>query len=437
VLFLDAVKLRLDDVGREWLVPVLTLGPGTLLIIGVVALAAWLLFQLPPVSALLIGAVLASTDPVVLRDVTRDERIPHSVRRALSIESGMNDIIVLPIILVLIAIAQSQTSSAQGWLQFLGEVLLLGPVAGFAIGGVGAWLMNQMSKRVSIRREYEALYGVGLVLASYVVGEAIGGSGFLAAFFAGLAVAVLNVELCSCFLEYGEVTAEMAMLVAFVLFGAVLSTSLTSLALAPALLLAIIVVIIARPLLINFVLLKANISRTARAFIGWFGPRGLSSLLFALLVVHAGVKDAEQLFAITGVVVLVSVIIHGISATPLSAWYGGKWRVKPFLKNGRAQSPGSSSRLQTNRRALAPRSSQNGSLDLTRQLCSMCAAVPIMQVSQRRSLGAFASWRMKSPTGLRISRGRGPSSPIAPERMKQRAPVWRDNCARWASKQQP
>jgi hypothetical protein len=105
VLFLDAVNLELTELRRDWLVPVLVLGPATLLVIGLLAGLGTLLLDFPVVLALLLGTILASTDPVVLRDVLRDRRIPRSVRRTLSVEAGTNDIVVLPALLVLIAIA--------------------------------------------------------------------------------------------------------------------------------------------------------------------------------------------------------------------------------------------------------------------------------------------------------------------------------------------
>jgi NhaP-type Na+/H+ or K+/H+ antiporter len=96
VLFLDAVKLQVDELRSDWRIPMLALGPGTILIILGVAGAAYLLLGTTPVQSLLLGAILSSTDPVVLRDVLRDERIPRSIRRALGVEAGMNDIVVLP-----------------------------------------------------------------------------------------------------------------------------------------------------------------------------------------------------------------------------------------------------------------------------------------------------------------------------------------------------
>lgn len=340
VLFLDAVKLRFDEAGNDWRVPMLSLGPGTFLIIGMVALASMLLLGVPMVPALLLGAILSSTDPVVLRDVVRDERIPQSVRRALSIEAGTNDIVVLPIILVLIAVARAEVGDAAGWLVFVLQILVLGPAVGFAVGAVGGWLIGWVDARLQIRREYQALYGVGLVLASYVGAVAVGGDGFLAAFAAGLAISVLNHELCDCFLEYGEVTAEMAMLVAFILFGAVLSTLIGTVPLGLTLLLGVLTIGVARPLAIALVLQRARMSAGARAFIAWFGPRGLNSLLFALLLVHAGLPGADQLLAVVGVVVLVSVFAHGASATPLSAWYGRRMAKQTFAEERESTATG-------------------------------------------------------------------------------------------------
>lgn len=274
VLFLDAVKLQLDQLRSRWAVPALVLGPGTATIIGLGALGLVLITGFSWTMAFLGGAVLASTDPVVLREIVRDHRIPRSVRQILKIEAGTNDIVVLPVVLVLIAVATRQAGDLQGWVIFMGKLLLLGPVIGFGVGGAGSWLMNQIDRRMSIRREHQAFYGVGLVLAAYAAATAAGGDGFLAAFAAGLAVVLLNQSLCDCFLEYGEVTSEMAMLLAFVLFGFVLSGIVGSAALVPALGLAALVIFIIRPAVLALVLARAKMSWEAHAFVCWFGPRG-------------------------------------------------------------------------------------------------------------------------------------------------------------------
>jgi NhaP-type Na+/H+ or K+/H+ antiporter len=206
----------------------------------------------------------------------------------------------------------------------LGKLLVVGPAVGFAIGALGSWLMARMDRKFGIRREYQSLYGMGLVFASYTGAVALGGDGFLAAFAAGAAIAALDIELCDCFLEFGDATSEMIMLFAFILFGAVLSTLVGTVPLAASLALAAVTLFVARPAAVAIVLRHAAVSPSARAFIAWFGPRGLASLLLALLVVQAKLPGAVAILGITGVVVTISVILHGISATPLTAAYARK-----------------------------------------------------------------------------------------------------------------
>lgn len=321
VLFLDAVRMKFDRAPSEWLVPSLVLGPGTLLCVALVATAAHFLLGTGLLFSILLGAILSSTDPVVLRDIVRDKRVPSAIRQALTTEAATNDVVVLPIVLVVIAVAKAEASTAGGWAIFLARLLVLGPVIGFAIGAFGAWLMSWMDKRFGIRREYQSLYGMGLVFASYSGAVAVGGDGFLASFAAGAAIAALDLELCDCFLEYGDATSEMIMLFAFILFGAVLSTLVGTVPLAATLAFAAITLFVARPAAIAIVLRRAELSHSARAFIAWFGPRGLASLLLALLAVESGIPGADGVLALAGVVVTVSVILHGMTATPLTALY--------------------------------------------------------------------------------------------------------------------
>jgi sodium/hydrogen antiporter len=282
------------------------------------------LLGLPWPVALVAGACLASTDAVTLRDVLRDDRLAPSVRRALAVEAGSNDLIVLPALLVLIAIAAGSASTVAGWASFLAQLLLAGPVVGGLVGWGGATLMGRIAARSPVREEYQSLYGIGLVLLAYVAGELVGGSGFLAAFAAGVAVNRANHDLCDCFLDFGQNLAEVLLLIAFVLFGAVLSGPLLAAPLAPSLAVALLAVLVVRPVAVggSLALRRAVLSGPARLVIAWFGPRGLASLLLAVLAVGSAVPQGELLLTTVGWVVVVSVILHGVSATPVAAWYG-------------------------------------------------------------------------------------------------------------------
>ena len=321
VLFLDAAKLQVAEMGRHWLVPFLLLVPGTGLVIVLGAIPLALLVGFGWTLAFIGGAVLASTDPVVLREIVRDPRIPRAVRQTLKIEAGMNDMVVLPVVLLLIAVARADVGGGGEWATFLARLLIIGPAIGFVVGGVGAWLMGRVDAKFGVRREHQALYGIGLVLAAYALATVAGGDGFLSAFAAGLAVVILNQQLCDCFLDFGETIAEMAMLLSFVLFGVALSELLGTAPWATAIPLAAIVIFVIRPAVLAGLLARVRISWEAKVIICWFGPRGLNSLLLALLVVVAGVDGAELLLATVGVVVIASLIVHGGTVAPLAGWY--------------------------------------------------------------------------------------------------------------------
>ncbi|MBC7925632.1 MAG: cation:proton antiporter, partial [Bryobacteraceae bacterium] len=159
---------------------------------------------------------------------------------------------------------------------------------------------------------YESIYSLGVAFAAFAAAEAFHGSGFLAAFAAGLTISALDVELCDCFLEYGETTAEMALLFTFVMLGTSVIWSGFQIA-SPMTLGFTVVVFLARPVAFTAALLPAQTPWKSRALIAWFGPRGLSSLLLILLPVFSGLREARQLIPICSLVVLCSVVIHGFS----------------------------------------------------------------------------------------------------------------------------
>ena len=315
VLFTDAISLNLAEVRRASTLALLVLGPGTLLSAALIAVLSWWLLGLSPAAAALLGAALASTDPVLLRGLLRRDDIPPTARQALRLESGLNDIVLLPIVLVAMAfLGETASASNLYWARLALDLFVLGPTAGVLVAVAGVATMTLIRRRAGIRRDYESLFSLGIAFTAYAVAEAVHGSGFLAAFAAGFTIAALDVEMCDCFLEYGETTAEMTLLFTFVLFGASLIWSGFTILSLPLMLFAILALLV-RPLAFLLSLARMRLSRYERVLIAWFGPRGLSSLLLVLLPVFAGIAGSEQLFAICSLVVLLSVVVHG--GTPL------------------------------------------------------------------------------------------------------------------------
>src|SRR6185437_14539018 len=244
-------------------------------------------------AAAILGAALASTDPVMLRSLLRRPGLPEPVRLALRLESGLNDVVLLPIIFVAIPFLGSDAfvTSTQ-WARLGLDLFLLGPGAGIAVGLLGTSALEMIRRKTGVLRDYESIYSLGIAFTAYAAAEAVHGSGFLAAFAAGLTIAALDVELCDCFIEYGGVTAEMLLLFTFVIFG-----------------------ILIRVPVYLVSLIGSDVDRRGRLLIAWFGPSGLSSLLLILLPIFAGVAGSDRLFRICALIVLISVVVHG--STPM------------------------------------------------------------------------------------------------------------------------
>lgn len=317
VLFSDAVSLRPTQLRRNAGLAAIILGPGTLLTAAIVAVAAWKLLGVSAAGSAMLGAALASTDPVLLRSVIRNPRVAEPIRQSLRLESGLNDAVLLPIILVAIAIATAGEPTTSLIARTVGNIFVIGPALGAVVGFVSVWLLDKVRGSFGMRRDYESLYTIGVAFSAFAVAEALHTSGYLAAFAAGLAIAFRDVELCDCFHDFGEATAEAALLLTFVaLGGSVIWQGLERIDLAHVLF--VIIALATRPLVLLLVVHRKELSRRDVALLAWFGPRGLSSLLLILVPVFAGVAESAELFAITSLVVIVSVVLHGASPALLA-----------------------------------------------------------------------------------------------------------------------
>jgi NhaP-type Na+/H+ or K+/H+ antiporter len=324
VLFTDALTLDLAEIRRHTMLAFRVLGPGTLLSAALVAVAAWWLLDLSWPAATIVGAALASTDPVLLRSILGRRDIPRAARQALRLESGLNDAVLLPVLIVAMAfLGQDASLTGTDWARLGLDLLVLGPGAGVAVGVLSVATLDLIRRRLGVRRDYESVYSLGVAFTAYAAAEAVHGSGFLAAFTAGVTIAALDVELCDCFIDYGGATAEMALLFTFVLFGASLIWSGFTVISGATLAFAVLVLLV-RPPVFLLSLARSRVERGDCLVIAWFGPRGLSSLLLVLLPVFAGLPGSEQLFAICSLVVLLSVVVHG--GSPLLLGWGSRRR---------------------------------------------------------------------------------------------------------------
>jgi NhaP-type Na+/H+ or K+/H+ antiporter len=309
VLFTDAVTLNLTETRKHLRLASLILGPGTLLAAFGTALLAHYLLNIDWASSFVIAAALASTDPVMLRGLLRRRDLPRNARLSLRLESGLNDVVLLPMLLIAMAFVPGmREEGSMGGLMV--SLFILGPLAGIGVGICSILLLRFARERIGVRRDYESIYSLGVCFAAYAAAEAMHGSGFLAVFAAGIMISALDDDLCDCFVEYGETTAEMLLMFTFVLLGGSLiwsGLSLITLGVG----LFVVLALLVRPVALLLSLAREKMDARSRGIITWFGPRGLSTLLLALIPAFDGVPGAPTLFSISALVVLLSVVVHG------------------------------------------------------------------------------------------------------------------------------
>jgi NhaP-type Na+/H+ or K+/H+ antiporter len=277
--------------------------------------------------ACLLGAILAPTDAALGLPIFNNPKVPVRIRRALNIESGLNDGIATPFVLLFLAFAAATEAQAAsgGWLSNALIEIALAVAAGVAIGAFGGWLLTQTTRRNWTSSGAEQLGILGLALAAYSGSLAIGGNGFIAAFVGGM---VFRAASRSRFVEPTEFTETFGTFLSLLvwgIFGAVLVTTVLryNTSWRP-ILYAILSLTVVRMAPVALALRGVGLRRDTVTLMGWFGPRGLASVVFTLLALERfqeASRPADTLIAAATWTILLSVVAHGLSATPLSGWY--------------------------------------------------------------------------------------------------------------------
>ena len=325
VLFSDAGRIDLASLRENKSLPARLLGIGMPLTIalGVVA-GAILLTDLEFWEAAIIAAVLAPTDAALGQAVVSDRRVPQRIRQGLNVESGLNDGLSIPFLFLFTGLAVVETQvSAQGWLSFAAEQIGFGVLVGVAVGLIGGWLVDHAVRRDFMTGTFKQLVMIGLALLAWAFAEALGGNGFIAAFVAGMTAGRITEVCTEKILDFTEDEGQLLNLVVFFIFG-VSAIGFLDGAGWQVYLFGLLALTLVRMLPVAVALAGAGLRRSSVAFMGWFGPRGLASIILALIVIEEepDLPAVPTLFAAMTVTVLGSVFAHGMSARPLSRAYG-------------------------------------------------------------------------------------------------------------------
>jgi len=326
VLFTDASRINVAKLRDSAGLPIRMLAVGLPLTMVLGALVALLIFPKYHLwEACLLAALLAPTDAALGQSVVASAEVPIRIRQTINIESGLNDGISLPVVLMFATLSSAMVAqqAMTDWLGFAALQIGLGPVAGLVVGGLGAELLNRAVQNRWVEDVFAGIAALALAVMSYMFAEFIHGNGFIAAFVAGGVFGNRIKQSPDSLFRFMEGEGALLTQITFLIFGAVLLPEAMTHAQLSHWLYALLSLTVIRMLPIALSLWGTRLRWPSFLFLGWFGPRGLASILFLLLIFErASVPHAEDLLTITGITVALSIVLHGISAAPLARKYG-------------------------------------------------------------------------------------------------------------------
>ena len=325
VLFTDAASINLSSLRQNEGLPLRLLCMGMPLTIGLgTAAAALLLTDLTFWEAAIVGTVLAPTDAALGQAVVSNPRVPLRVRQALNVEAGLNDGLSVPFLALFLtlAVAEGELQPASFWIRFAFEQIGIGALVGVGVGLLGGWLVSCASKREWMTDSFQRLALLALAIIAWALADQLGGNGFIAAFVGGLVVGPTVEHVGERLIRFTQAEGQLLNLSVFFIFGVLVIGLIQPLSWGIALY-ALLSLTLIRMLPVVLSLLGTHLRGISVVFMGWFGPRGLASIVLGLIVVAeaptlAGRGQVELVVALT---VLLSVLLHGVTAAPLSAAY--------------------------------------------------------------------------------------------------------------------
>lgn len=328
VLFIDATMIKrshFSDESRRIPIRLLLVGLPLTMILGTV-IGIWMFDDVGLWAIVLMALILSPTDAALGQAVVKSEGVPAEIRQSISVESGLNDGIALPPILIAMALLGAEAGGHEGaWLGFVTKQVTLGPIVGLAVGWIGGMLMQKASDKGWTEETFQRLSALPIAILAFAFAESVEGNGFIAAFVAGLGFtrAITSEHVQHQVQEFGETEGMQLILVIFLIFG---------LAMVPAavphwglseLVYALLSLTVLRMVPVAISLAGLKLDLPTIAFIGWFGPRGIASVLYLLMAVAAiGIEGHETIMSVIVLTITISVFAHGVTATPLSNRYG-------------------------------------------------------------------------------------------------------------------
>ncbi len=315
VLFSDGMRVTARDLHTAGRLPGRALLFGLPLTLLVTAVLAHYVAGIPWAESFLIGAALSPTDPVFAAALVGREEVPYRLRHLLNVESGLNDGLALPVVVVLLSVVASDQIEA--------GTLLLELIGGVAIGVAIPYVAIRLERlpAFSATSAYEPLNAFAIGLLVLGVSSVTHANEFLAAFAAGITVATMSPAIRNAFHQFGELVAELLKLAALLLFGALISPTFLGEISLSGYVFVVLALVLARPIALAFALLKAGLSRQEWIAAAWFGPKGFASVVYGLLILEAGLVRSDELFHLIAAVIALSIVAHASTDVPVARWF--------------------------------------------------------------------------------------------------------------------
>jgi NhaP-type Na+/H+ or K+/H+ antiporter len=296
--------------------------------------AALLFDNLSLFEAAILGTMLAATDAALGKAVVTNKAVPTQVREGLNIESGLNDGLCVPILFVFIALAignGSEGGSTMLALELVAEELGIGLVVGLGLTAVGTWAFRWCRDKGWVTDIWKQVTVVALAIACFSVAQSLHGSGYIAAFTGGLLFGFRAKDATHRLVLAAEGTGETLALMTWLVFGATVIGQSIEYFTWEMLVYALLSLTVIRILPVYLSLSGTGESTASKLFLGWFGPRGLASIVFAIIVINAGVPEGKFIAMVVVLTVFFSLVAHGVSANPLAKLLGQKEAKKADL----------------------------------------------------------------------------------------------------------
>jgi NhaP-type Na+/H+ or K+/H+ antiporter len=313
-LFSDGLVVENELLLSHWTPAALALVVAMPVTLVLLALAAKVLFPvLSWQEACLLGAVLSPTDPVVTSTVVTDQRLPATVRHTLNLESGLNDGLALPFVLFFLALATGAESAGTEAVKLAGEALA-GASVGVALAFGAAWLLVRLPR--GVEHKYVGIYALALAFLAFGIAEETGwANGLIAVFVGGIAFAAFRHSLSDEVREFNESLSTLFQVITFTVFGALIVATGWSGSNGRLVLFIAFALLVARPVAVMVAFLPIREPLPHKLFIAWFGPKGVASMLFALLVLNSTDSHRTVVFDVASFTIIASIVAHGLTDT--------------------------------------------------------------------------------------------------------------------------